>query len=99
MGSRGVRVKGQGKLWGQKKRPETANIDSHRIFASRANDSVHAYFVCCINPQIDCHQRQPAWRCFVAKSPDIEALTRIRHCTNTDLMLGTGTFKEEVRNL
>ncbi len=44
-------------------------------------------------------QRQRAWRELTRESLDIEVLAKVRHCANTGLVLGTETFREQVRRL
>ena len=44
-------------------------------------------------------QRQRVWRELINQAPDIEALAKIRHCTNTGLVLGSESFRGQVRKL
>ena len=44
-------------------------------------------------------QRQQAWRELTRESLDIVAVAKVRHCANTGLVLGTETFREQVRQL
>ena len=44
-------------------------------------------------------QRQYAWRALVNESLAIEVLAKIRQCANTGLVLGTESFREQVRKL
>ena len=44
-------------------------------------------------------QRQQAWRELIKETLDIEVIAKVRHCANTGLVLGTETFREQVRLL
>jgi putative transposase len=44
-------------------------------------------------------QRQQAWRELITKTLDIEVLAKVRHCANTGLVLGTESFRQQVRRL
>jgi putative transposase len=44
-------------------------------------------------------ERQRAWRELIGDALDIEVLSKIRHCANTGLVLGTESFREQVHNL
>jgi len=44
-------------------------------------------------------ERQGAWRKLVGEAVDMETITRIRHCTNTGLVLGTEKFRDQVSAL
>jgi len=43
--------------------------------------------------------RQKAWRVLNQKSLDIEITAKVRHCANTGLVLGTETFRHQVKKL
>lgn len=43
--------------------------------------------------------RQQGWRELAREALDIEILSKIRHCTNTGLILGTESFREQVHKL
>ena len=44
-------------------------------------------------------QRQQIWRALINETLDIEVLAKVRHCTNTGLVLGTESFREQVQRL
>lgn len=44
-------------------------------------------------------QGQQAWRELTRESLDIEAVAKVRHCANSGLVLGTETFRQQVRRL
>ena len=44
-------------------------------------------------------ERQKIWRKLVSEALDIDTIARIRHCTNTGLVLGTEEFREQVASL
>ena len=44
-------------------------------------------------------ERQKAWRMQVAQALDIDTIAKIRHCTNTGLVLGTEKFRDQVAAL
>jgi putative transposase len=44
-------------------------------------------------------RRQRAWQAIVNEALGCEALAKIRHCANTGLVLGTESFREQVRRL
>jgi len=44
-------------------------------------------------------QRQQAWRALIGESLDTAVMAKVRHCANTGLVLGTQTFREQVRQL
>ena len=44
-------------------------------------------------------QRQRVWRVLLNETLDIEVLAKVRHCANTGLVLGTQSFREQVRSL
>jgi putative transposase len=44
-------------------------------------------------------QRQQAWRALIKEALDIEMMAKVRHCANTGLVLGSKTFREQVRRL
>jgi len=44
-------------------------------------------------------RRQRAWRNLVSEALDVEVLSKVRHCANTGLVLGTESFREQVRKL
>ena len=44
-------------------------------------------------------QRQSAWRNRIGEALDIEVLAKVRHCANTGLVLGTESFRDQVRKL
>jgi hypothetical protein len=39
------------------------------------------------------------WRAMIAEAVNGELLAKIRHCSNTGLVLGTETFREQVQRL
>jgi putative transposase len=43
--------------------------------------------------------RQRAWRSLVGEVTDTQTIAKIRHCTNTGLVLGTEKFREQVMAL
>ena len=43
--------------------------------------------------------RQRAWRKLVGELPDMDTIAKIRHCTNTGLVLGTEKFRDQVAAL
>ena len=45
------------------------------------------------------YERQHAWRDLINQTLDVEVLSKIRHCANSGLTLGTGAFREQVRQL
>lgn len=45
------------------------------------------------------YERQRAWRELINQTLDVEVLSKIRHCANTGLTLGTEDFREQVRGL
>ena len=44
-------------------------------------------------------QRQQAWRVLIKETLNIEVMAKVRHCTNTGLVLGTETFREQMHQL
>lgn len=44
-------------------------------------------------------QRQQAWRALIKEALHIEVMAKVRHCANTGLVLGTETFREQLRRL
>ena len=44
-------------------------------------------------------ERKNAWRTQVAQALDIDIIAKIRHCTNTGLVLGTEKFRDQVAAL
>ena len=44
-------------------------------------------------------QRQSGYRALVSESLSVEAITKIRHCINTGMVLGTETFREQVTSI
>jgi putative transposase len=44
-------------------------------------------------------QRQRAWRKLISETLDIEVMAKVRHCAHTGLVLGTESFREQVRQL
>ena len=44
-------------------------------------------------------QRQQTWRNLINETLDIEVLAKVRHCANSGLVLGTESFREQVRHL
>ena len=44
-------------------------------------------------------RRQQAWKALINETLDIEVLAKVRHCTNTGLVLGTESFRERVHRL
>jgi putative transposase len=56
----------------------------HRLYLELARDSA---------------RRQRAWRRMVNEVLNCEALARIRHCANTGMVLGTESFRAQVRGL
>jgi hypothetical protein len=44
-------------------------------------------------------ERQKVWRTQVAEALDIDTIAKIRHCTNTGLVLGTEQFRNQVAAL
>ncbi len=69
---------------------------AHAFGVSARMWSPHALFT---NLGADGSQRQSVWRERVSETLDIDALAKIRHCTNTGLALGTESFREQVRKL
>jgi putative transposase len=43
-------------------------------------------------------QRQDAWRALINETLDVEVVAKVRHCANTGLVLGTESFREQVRH-
>jgi hypothetical protein len=43
--------------------------------------------------------RQRAWRALVGEVLDMNTIAKIRHCTNTGLVLGTDKFRDQVAAL
>jgi putative transposase len=46
-----------------------------------------------------CRRRQQTWRAMTAEAVNGELLAKIRHCSNTGLVLGTEAFREQVQRL
>ncbi|MEJ8566537.1 transposase [Elongatibacter sediminis] len=44
-------------------------------------------------------QRRQAWRALINETLDMRVMAKVRHCANTGLVLGTQTFREQVRQL
>jgi hypothetical protein len=42
---------------------------------------------------------QQTWKALINETLDIEVLAKVRHCANTGLVLGTESFREQVRRL
>lgn len=57
---------------------------SHDLYRSLASDSA---------------ERQNHWRRLVGEALDSETISRIRHCTNTGLVLGTEEFRDQLDSL
>lgn len=57
---------------------------SHDMYVSLATDTA---------------ERQKVWRTQVAEALDIDTIAKIRHCTNTGLVLGTEQFRDQVAAL
>lgn len=46
-----------------------------------------------------CTERQSLWRRLAGEAMDADTISKIRHCTNTGLVLGTEKFREQVAAL
>jgi len=44
-------------------------------------------------------QQQRGWSALINETPDLEVVAKIRQCANTGLVLGTDSFREQVREL
>ena len=44
-------------------------------------------------------QREHKWRALINETLDIEVLSKVRHCANTGLVLGTESFRDQVQRL
>ena len=47
----------------------------------------------------DAVSRQSEYRKLVSESIDVEVLSKIRHCTNSGLVLGSEMFRKQVRQM
>ena len=72
---------------------------SYRVHAFGSKARLHTAHSCYKSLGTNSQERQHAYRDLVSQALPNETLAKIRHCTNTGLVLGTQAFREQVEKL